>query len=430
MLNSYHFIGIGGVGMSALAEAALLSGLRVTGSDRLLDSGEETGVLAALRSSGAKLFAQDGSGITDETDCVVVSTAIEADNPDLLEAERRKIAVRHRSEVLASLLKGRGRRVAVTGTCGKSTVTAMIGWMLAQADKDPFVINGAPLADWMSERCVGSSRAGRGPCVFEADESDKSLLNCGCEVAVITNSSADHFSKDEADALFDAFAESAAELVVDARGQHFFDDVSLSSGRFEYAGRSFVVNMPGRHNVLNAVIAVKTCELLGCSADELQQALASFRGVSRRLERIGAVAGVTVYDDYAHNTEKIRATWRTLSETYGSVVGVWRPHGYGPLRSMMNALVGMFSEVMGENDSLFLLPVYDAGGTAERTLNSDELASRLSGAGKRAVCVENTEQAVAAACESVRETGAVVVMGARDPALPFLARSILAGLSG
>lgn len=418
-MSRYHFTGIAGVGMSALAEAALQQGHEVTGSDRLLDSGQETQVLSALRLLGASLFPQDGSGISGETDAVVVSTAIEEGNPDLSAAQEHGATVLHRSEMLGILARGHGRRFAVSGTCGKSTVTGLAGWLLAQAGMDPTVINGAPLADWMGEDAVGSARLGNGEiCVFEADESDRSLLNYGYEVAIVTNSSADHFSQEDADALFDEFA-SRAESVLDAREAEFLADVEIGDRTFTYNGVSFSVPMPGEHNVLNAIVAVRICEAAGCDLGQVAGALKGFRGVSRRLELIGKSSGVAVYDDYAHNTEKIRAVLATLSEQHKKVVAIWRPHGYGPLRNMMGDLVDMFSEALRDDDELILLPVYDAGGSADRSVNSGDLAGRLT----NALSVDLAEEACARAVESGAD--AVVTLGARDPGLPELAHRIL-----
>ena len=313
-MSKYHFTGIGGVGMSAIAEHALLSGLEVSGSDRHLDADGETRVLEALRRQGATLFPQDGSGIAADTSFIVASTAIEEGNADLEAASARGVTRLHRSEMLARLIEGSGRRVAVSGTCGKSTVTGLAGWLLSETGQDPSVINGAPLADWMSDGAVGSSRVGQGGVVvFAADESDRSLRNYQCEVAVITNASADHFDLQETNTLFDDFA-AEAEEVVDARKTGFYDSVRQTDGGFEYGGVDFIVPMPGEHNVQNAVVAVRTCELLGCELGDLSAALQRFKGVSRRLECVGEAHGVSVYDDYAHNTEKIRAALQTLQE--------------------------------------------------------------------------------------------------------------------
>lgn len=429
MSGRNHFIGIGGVGMSALAEAALKAGMEVSGSDRLLDSGGQTRVLDALKAQGAVLFPQDGSAIDDRTVRIIVSTAIEADNPDLAEAVRRKIEVMHRSQFLDLILKGRGRRIAIGGTCGKSTVTALTGWLLEQAGLDPTVINGAPLAEWISDVSVGSSRVGGGRlCVFEADESDRSLMNLECDIAVVTNASADHFSLHETHELFDAFIRKASEGAVDARSDTFWSDVSVLEGAFEYRGRTFSVPMPGRHNVLNAVVSVKLCEMLGCGLDLLAAKLERFRGVSRRLEFVGRRNGVSVYDDYAHNTEKIRASWEALAALYRPLIVVWRPHGYGPLRSMMEDLAAMFRQVCREGDSLLLLPVYDAGGTADRSINSDVLVGKIAEAGCKAELAIDIDAAGKRVLELTSSGSAVAVMGARDPALPELAAHILASV--
>lgn len=411
--------------MSALAEAALLGNSPVSGSDRLLDGGEETQTVKALRAQGAVLFRQDGSGVSDAS-CVIVSTAIEKDNPDLAEAVRLGRQVVHRSKMLSMLLDGRGERVAVTGTCGKSTVTGMTGWLLEQAGRDASVINGAPLAGWMNEGRVGSSRIGKGNiCVFEADESDKSLLGCGCEYAVITNSSADHFGIEETDRLFDEFAAGAVKGVLDARKADFFNGMSADRSGFAYGGFRFEVSMPGRHNIINAFVSVRICELLGCSLRDLAVMLPSFRGISRRLELVGRKGNVSVYDDYAHNTEKIRASLGALSQIHSRVTCIWRPHGYGPLRNMMTDLEEMFKSAAAGSDCLLILPVYDAGGTADRSVNSDELARRLHAAGLCAKFVAGHDEAREAAVRSAAAGGAVVTMGARDPGLPALAKAIL-----
>ncbi len=288
------------------------------------------------------------------------------------------------------------------------------------------MINGAPLAGWMAGNAVGSAKLGQGGiCVFEADESDRSLLNYGYEAAVITNSSADHFSQEETDNLFNEFA-SRAELVLDARDPAFFEDIELGGQQFVYKSVVFDVPMPGRHNVVNAAVAARLCEEAGCDLQLLVGAMKEFRGVSRRLELVGTSKGVSVYDDYAHNTEKIRAAWQTLAGSYDSIAGIWRPHGYGPLRSMMDDLEQMFSSVLRTSDRLILLPVYDAGGTADRSINSDVLAERLTGRGKNVRFISNPDEACIQAIGS--GVSAVVTLGARDPGLPGLARRIHASI--
>jgi UDP-N-acetylmuramate--alanine ligase len=172
----YHLVGVAGVGMSALAQVLLGQGMRVSGSDRHFDRGEDLEVIAKLRGAGVRFLPQDGRGVTAGTAGVVVSTAIEKGNPDLEAAECRAVPVMHRAEMLARAAAGK-RCVAVTGTSGKSTVTGMIGWILDQAGADPVVVNGAPVLNWVTPAAVGNVRLGKSDLwVLEADESDRSLL--------------------------------------------------------------------------------------------------------------------------------------------------------------------------------------------------------------------------------------------------------------
>lgn len=420
-MKHVHFIGIGGVGMSALAQAALDKQYRVSGSDRLLGMGQETPILATLRNEGVSLFPQDGSAIASQPDLVVYSTAIESDNPDLLAAHAAHITTLHRSEALASLSTGH-ELIAITGTCGKSSVTALLGHLLASCGLDPFVVNGAEVATWdNSNTRIGSVRASSNPhglMVVEADESDKSLMALNPTHVIVTNASSDHFPKAEAEALFAAFKSKATGHVI---------DTTLSApepppagegweARFTWQGREWVLPMPGAHNVANAKVALEMALRLGCSPDDLAHALTTFRGVRRRLERTGQYAGATVIDDYAHNIEKLAAAWTTLQQAFpNGVFGVWRPHGYAPLRKMLTGLAEMFKATLRPCDRLFLLPVYDAGGTASRTVSSDDLLALLPDSPAQGVA--SLEEATARLRALARPGTALAFFGARDSGL-------------
>jgi UDP-N-acetylmuramate--alanine ligase len=201
------------------------------------------------------------------------------------------------------------------------------------------------------------------------------------------------------------------------------------NGCFTWEGVEYVVPMPGAHNVHNAWHAVRLARALGADPARLREALRGFGGVERRLQRVGSCGGAAVVDDYAHNPEKLAAAWATLAGSFpAGVCAVWRPHGYAPLRKMMEGLVAAFARVCRPVDSLILLPVYDAGGTADRSVGSDVLASQLRGKGVTVRTVPTLEAAEALMREQAAGgAGVLVTFGARDPGLPRLARRLAAG---
>lgn len=414
MSGTVHLVGIGGVGMSALAQALLDAGGTVTGADRALGgSGARPGVLAALARAGVRLFPDDGSGIGPDTARVIVSTAVEETNRDLRCARARGIPVVHRADALAELLAPR-RLVAVAGTCGKSTVTAILGHLLAESGFDPVVVNGAQVVGWDAGGTrVGSTRKGTGAyAVAEVDESDKSLVAFKPFSAVVTNASADHYSKAEMDAVFDAFVRGVPGPVIDGRRTPMVPSAAART-----------IPLPGEHNAVNAECALRMAVALGADPARLAAAIRTFPGVERRLQRVGTCGGAVVYDDYAHNPEKLHAMLATLQAAYPKGVAVvWRPHGYAPLRKMLEALAAMFRATLRPCDELLVLPVYDAGGTTDRSLNSDALVARLNASPVR--FVEGLEDAETHLRTHAPAFGALVVAGARDPGLPVLARRL------
>lgn len=429
----YHLVGVGGVGMSALAQALVAAGCEVSGSDRCRDAGVALDVLPKLARAGVRLVAQDGTGVEEATAGVIISTAIEDDNPDLVAARDQGVPVLHRSEALAALVAGH-RCVAVAGTSGKSTVTGMVGWILAECGLDPTVVNGAALLNWRDDDTVGNFRRGGSDLwVVEADESDRSLLRLSPDWAIVTNASQDHFGLDETLDLFEEFSAGVRTgLVSTLREPDLLDgvdmDLSADGSDFTCGSARLHVPVPGRHNVENAVLAVELCVRLGVDLNGVRSALAAYGGIHRRLERVGETGGVVVYDDYAHNPAKIGAAWTTLAPYHRRVVGVWRPHGFGPLKAMLNALGQTFSTVCSTCDVLHVLPVYDAGGTADRSVGSEALVGRLRDAGLDARQVRDIGALPATIAGEAEAGDVVLTMGARDPGLSALARSILSTL--
>ena len=436
-----HLIGIGGVGMSALATALVRLGDEVTGADRTLG----TPNIAFLESLGVKVFPDDGSGVDATTDEVIVSTAIEETNPGLVKARELGIPVTHRAKALARTLKDYDL-VAVVGTCGKSTVTAMLGHVLAECGLDPMCVNGANVPGWEGAVLFGKGRY----AVAEVDESDKSLVAFKPYAAVVTNASADHYAKEEMDEVFDAFIKDLPGPLVDGRSDCDATGVSrplcsvdASNGGATLLSRRIEevpTSIPGRHNRQNAAMALRMALALGCDETKAREALLTFQGVERRLQRIlpppppstSTSSKITpvIFDDYAHNPEKLRAMWTTVAESVdGGICVVWRPHGYAPLRKMLDALAQMFAETIRLCDKLLLLPVYDAGGTTDRSINSAALIEKLKDPPFNLPpstfdLVPDLDAAYDWMKAHKGDYAAFVTCGARDPGLPLLARRL------
>ena len=417
MPQKVHILGLGVVGMSALAQVLIDQGCVVSGADRLVDNGTTTPVLESLRRQGVAICPENGEGITAETNRVITSTAIEETNPCLVRARACGVPVVHRAAALAAALADR-KLVAVAGTCGKSTVTALLGHLLARCGFDPVVVNGAQIVGWDADGArVGSVRRGAGAwAVAEVDESDKSLTAFRPYAAIVTNASADHYSEEEMNEVFDTFVQNVPGPVID--GRVLLKDPAGETALWKLAA---ACPLPGAHNRANAFLALMMARALGAEEEALAAALATFPGVERRLQKVGCCGETVVYDDYAHNPEKLAAMFRTLAEAYPKGVAVlWRPHGYAPIRKMMEPLAAMFCSVLREQDALLLLPVYDAGGTADRSVNSDQLAARI----PRARLVRDLNEAELVLRGLAPAVGAMVTAGARDPGLPVLARRL------
>lgn len=437
---TYHLIGVGGAGMSALAQLLLALGNRVTGSDRYYDQGRALDILKKLCSLGVGLAPQDGSAVNKDLTAVVASTAIENDNPDILAARAKAVPIIHRAEMLAGLARDK-ECIAVTGTAGKSTVTGMIGWTLAELGLDPTVVNGAAVLNWVSGQHPGNFRFGRSNIwVLELDESDRSLLNFSPDWAVVTNISKDHFELEEVKSLFAEFAKQVKNPIIgyDPKSCRrpnligamkpaidFQPEVTERGVAFQYRNVKFRLSLLGRHNAENALHCVMLCEKLGLDLNDVSRALEKFAGIERRLEVIGRTGGITVIDDYAHNPAKIAAAWKAVEPLARRITAVWRPHGYGPLALMHRELIDVFLKHVRPEDRIIIMSVYFAGGTARKEFTARMLADDLRRKGLPVSYIENYEALRSDLLKSVKAGDAVLFMGARDPDLPVFARSFV-----
>jgi UDP-N-acetylmuramate--alanine ligase len=445
----FHYAGLGGAGMSALAQFQVMTGGRVSGSDRAFDRGERAGLRAQLERLGIAVLPQDGSGLGPDCVALVVSTAVEDHVPDVAAARANSIPVIHRSELLAHFV-ARHRSIAVTGTSGKSTVTAMVFAILKGAGRDPSVITGGDLPELQAQGLPGNAWAGDTDLlVVEADESDGSLTRYAPAIGVILNLQRDHKEMAEVAAMFatlrarvrealvvgdadnlDPFAGGALRFGLSARADVRGEDVELgpASSRFRVETTVFELSVPGAHNVANALTAIAVCRTLGVALDEMAAPLASFRGIGRRFQTVGQTRGVEVIDDFAHNAEKIAAAIRTAKLRAHRVLAIYQPHGYGPTRFLRRDFVTTFTRELGAEDRLWMLEVFYAGGTATRDFSAADIVAEISALGTKAEFAASRERLVARVAEVGRPGDLVLVMGARDPSLSELARAILAAL--
>lgn len=410
-MRSIHFIGIGGVGMNGLAQLAVQSGYSVSGSDRAYHP--DARPFDVLEHLGIRMTPQDGTGILEQTTQVVYSTAIESDNPDLTSARERGVPLLHRSEFLKELI-GDGELIAVAGTAGKTTTTGLLGWIFECLGKDPTVYNGAAVLNWKSDKRLGNVRKGTGNLwIIEADESDRSFLNFHPTHSIITNISRDHYDLEELNSMFSQFERQTSGTTL--RGEnHPASDLDIRTP------------MIGRHNLQNARCAALLCRELGLDMDQVRQAIQRFKGIERRLEVAGHVGGITVIDDYAHNPAKISAALTAVSEPSAHVHAYWRPHGFTPLYQGMDELVDAFAaHWKAKGGSIFILPVFYAGGTVARNVTSEELVEKLNSAGVPASYIPDYGTLKKELESRATEGDAILGMGARDPMLPFFAKQLV-----
>jgi UDP-N-acetylmuramate--alanine ligase len=459
------FCGIGGSGMLPLAMIARGLGAEVAGSDRSRDQGRTPEKFAWLESRGIALFSQDGSGIVSPDQVLVASAAIEDTVPEVAKAKELGCRRMTRADLLSELFNAAPVGLAVGGTSGKSTVTGMLGWILHDTGHAPTIMNGAVMKNFVTERDpFASAVVGDGEYfVSEVDESDGSIALYKPAVSVLLNVSLDHKSLDELRILFANFLRAGARRAVnfdndDARtlAEGLSDVVSFGidyplariavregsisedaqgvSARLvdREAGDTdhiLRLEMPGRHNLSNALAAVAGAVAAGVSLRDACKALASFRGLARRFDVIGSSpGGITVIDDFGHNPEKCRATLHTLKSHPGRVITFFQPHGYGPLRQMGGELAKTFARELGEDDITILCdPVY-FGGTVDRSEGSERIVGLIEEAGGKAEYVPERSAVADRIVEIAQPGDRVVVMGARDDTLTTFARELLARL--
>ena len=439
--------------MSGLAQITRSQGNLVFGSDRNFDQQRDREISDLLQSCGIKLFPQDGTGIGPEIDEVIISGAIEDNNLDLRKAREFDLPVLTRAELLARLFNS-AWGIAVAGTSGKSTITAMIAKVMDEAGLDPTVINGAVISEYRGPSRLGNVKIGNSSfMVIETDESDGSLVKFYPEVGILANISKDHKPLPELMKIFSRFIENIKNGVIVNADCPFSRELSAripaeriltfgfsretdmraeevtlteSGSTFKVQGTLFYLPVPGKHNVANALAAIALGIKLNISFDTIRKALKNFRGVERRLSLVGETNGIKVFDDFSHNAAKIAAALETLKLMGTRIIVIYQPHGFGPTKLIKEELIATFNLRLTKTDRVILLDIFYVGGTAEKTVSSAELV--------KGICVpyaeniKDREQVIDQVTASAQPGDVVVVMGARDNTLTAFAERILGSL--
>ena len=446
--------------MTPLALIVQARGGRVEGSDRALDQGRDAAKFDFLRARGVRLHPQDGSGIRRADQILVTSAAVEDTVPDVQAARRIGAAMTTRARLLAELFNGSCCGIGVAGTSGKSTTTGMIGWILHRAGRNPTIMNGAEMKNFISvDSTFAAARIGDGEeFVCEVDESDGSIALFAPRVALVNNISLDHKPLDELRALFRGFvskgetvvlnldnAETAA-LVTDLKpGQALTWSLSDTTADLlagppvcSPGGSTFPVKarasgqvvevtlkVPGLHNMANALAALSATIACGVGLADSAKHLEEFSGIRRRLEVVGTANEITVIDDFAHNPDKIAATLQTMHAFAGRLLLMFQPHGYGPLRLMRDNLVDCFACGLRSEDVLLMPePVY-FGGTVDRSVGSGEIVGEIVRRGRKALALPDRSACGEKLVQLARRGDRILVMGARDDSLSQFARDLV-----
>ena len=439
-IGPIHFVGIGGIGMSGIAEVLHNLGYAVQGSDA-----SDNANVKRLRDKGISVFVGHAAENIGNAAVLVVSTAIKRDNAELVAAREKRLPVVRRAEMLAELMRLKSC-VAVAGTHGKTTTTSMVATLFDAAGFDPTVINGGIINAYGTNARLGGGKW----MVVEADESDGTFLKLPTDVAIVTNVDPEHLDHfGTFDAVKDAFRAFVENLpfygfavmctdhpvvqalvgrIEDRRvityGENPQADVRLvdldlkgglcrfgvvfrnRDGSTKHEIRDLTLPMPGRHNASNAVAAIAVAHELGVSDVAIREALSKFGGVKRRFTRTGEWNGVSIFDDYGHHPVEIAAVLKAAREsTAGRVVAVVQPHRYTRLQSLFD----QFSTCFNDADAVIVAPVYSAGEQPIEGINRDSLVEGLRARGHRQVMALEAPEALAGIIKDVARPGDYVI---------------------
>lgn len=452
-IKQIHFIGVAGVGMSALAQYMNGLGCAVSGSDRYFIPHEINETRQRLEQEGVTCFLQDGTGIHEGLDVVITSTAIEDTVPEVVKAKSLNIPIIRRSALLALIVQSR-KTIAIAGTSGKSTTSGMLFEIMQQAGMDPGIISGAGLVRLIRQGKIGNAHVGRGEwLIIEADESDGSIVQYHPEIGLLLNIDKDHQEVAVLLDLFGQFSRQCQSRFIVNKDQQLAAGFSkndpadfscnnapdsICAQHFEQTGfriqftvqeKPFRLNTIGRHNMENALAAVSVANQLGVSLDTCSSALEGYEGIYRRHQLLAEIGGVYLVDDYAHNPVKCASSISACQLVSQRVVAWFQPHGYGPTKFLKDDFIEAFCGILRPDDELWMSEIFYAGGTAVKDISAKDLTDRIAACGKKAFFEADRNQWVEKIMERIHPGDVLLLMGARDPSLEAFANRVKEALA-
>ncbi len=451
-MKKIGFCAIGGSGMSALAQVLKYKNNDICGTDRSFDQNKDLKNKKALTDLGIKIYPQDGSMIDSSLSVLYTSTAVEDTVPDIKKAKELNIPIKHRSDLLEEIFASHPYNIAVGGTSGKSTVTAMIGYILDKTQKKPLVINGALLKNYEHLKGIPNVILNNGDfCVIEADESDGSIEKYNPYISIINNISLDHKSIEDLQLLFKNFANRAqkgtiynadcpnSSILKNAHKNSTSFAIENSSANFfasnikaipdgtlyTYDNKEYKLNLIGKFNVANTMCAVACCSLLGIPPHTSCKILEEFLGTKRRLEILGKKNNITIIDDFAHNPDKVNASLSALKSYFGRLIVMFQPHGFAPMRMMGKDIINSFAKNFDENDILLIPEIFFAGGTVKRDISSKDLVDYAKQQNINALFFEKRDEIEKYISSIMTPNDRIVLMGARDNSITTMGFNLL-----
>ncbi|MCZ2085400.1 MAG: Mur ligase domain-containing protein [Flavobacteriales bacterium] len=450
--QNVFFIGVAGVGMSAIAQYLKGIGKEVSGSDRYFHPGEYNKTKEQLEAEGIKCFLQDGSGITEKTDLIVVSTAIEDTVYEVQKAKELGIPIIKRSELLSIIAKSK-KTIAVAGTSGKSTTSAMLFQILLDANFEPSIISGAGLTSIIKQGKIGNAAVGKGEwLIIEADESDGSVVQYHPEIGLLLNIDKDHQEIDELIELFTIFKSNTNSLFIVNQSNTLAKSLSANpeidfgfenkeagysaenfkqdglSLTFEIQNQKFQMNSLGQHSVENATAAIAVAHQIGIGLKTCAESLSKYEGIYRRHQILGQKNGVWVIDDYAHNPAKCAASIKACQPLAEKVIAWFQPHGYKPTRFLKDDFIQEIADSLRLQDEIWMSEIFYAGGTAVKDISANDLVEGITAKGKKAHFVEDRNDLLEALKPELKEGTVLLLMGARDPSLEEFCKNLYENL--